>query len=537
MSGVLSSMSVGKKLMTSFGVLAVLMLFVAITISVSLRDMEEAAVQAKDAMANTMLQYERELDHLVWANGLANSILLNRSFDGQLDPTRCAFGRWYDDFRKTDAYRQALPALKQALDQLDQPHKDLHASAQDIVRSPSDGISIYQSRTLVHLQSMRNQLNEVRRLFTEQQALYVQASEQAAIKAEWIVWLTSLLTAALAIILAMMLRSLISRPMKALKKKAELIAQGDLTMEPMRIESNDEVGQASRAFNLMQTQLSELVQNLVQSAETLAREAAVVAETTAHTNMDLQKQAMEIDQLATAMNEMAATITEVAQHAQNTSEATGESQRFANAGQGTVRTVIDSIRKLATGVDEAAGVITAVRQESVNIGTILDTIQSIAEQTNLLALNAAIEAARAGEQGRGFAVVADEVRTLAARTQQSTSEIKTLIDRLQQSSSTAVGSMENGVKQANYSVQEADKAGEALQQITSSVTAIMDMTHQIASATEEQSLVVKEMDRNLIQVNHLTEQTKERSRSADEAAEELERTSKTLLGLTKRFRF
>ena len=537
MTRFLGSLSVRQKLMFSFGLLAALMLVVALTISLSLRNMALAESKAREEMAVTLLQFDREIGHLVWANNLANSIMFSRPFSGKLDPTQCEFGQWYDQFRTSDAYRHAMPALKRALDSLDQPHKDLHASAREVLANPQSALSVYDNKTMRHLSDMRAAFNTVRTLLQEQQAIYIAESEAASERASVVVWVATGITAVLALGLAILLSQLISRPLSALKKKAEQIASGDLTMAPMRIESRDEVGQASEACNQMQIQLSELIRGLVDSAQTLAHEADVVAESTAQTNMDLQKQALEIDQLATAMNEMAATITEVAQHAQNTSEATGESQRFAETGQSTVRTVIDSIRKLATGVDEASGVIANVRQESVNIGAILDTIQAIAEQTNLLALNAAIEAARAGEQGRGFAVVADEVRTLAARTQQSTSEIKTLIDRLQQSSSSAVTSMESGVKQANYSVQEADKAGEALQQITGSVTTITDMTHQIASATEEQSLVVKEMDRNLIQVNHLTEQTKERSRSADEAAEKLGKTAKVLLGYTQRFKF
>ncbi|MBE0483262.1 MAG: HAMP domain-containing protein [Bacterioplanes sp.] len=536
--GIIGSMSVGKKLVTSFGFMAVLILFVAITISVSLSNMAETETLARDEMGVLLLQYERELDHVVWANGLANSLLFNRAFTGQLDPTQCAFGRWYNEFRKSEAYQKASPDLRRAIDALDKPHNELHASAQDIAKATNgrDSFVIYEQRTLSHLGSMRQQLNDVRSLLREQQQEYVQRAEAAAERANLVVWVTTALAIAIAGMLAMLLRSLISRPMKALKKKAERIAEGDLTMPPMRVESADEVGLAAAAFNTMQDQLSVLVRDLSNSADTLAVEAGVVSESTAQTDNDLRKQASEIEQLATAMNEMAATISEVAQHAQSTSDATGESQRFANDGQGIVTKVMESIRSLASGVDEASTVIATVQQESVNIGTILDTIQAIAEQTNLLALNAAIEAARAGEQGRGFAVVADEVRTLAARTQHSTSEIKTLIERLQQSSTTAVNSMTAGVKQANYSVQEADKAGDALQQITLSVTSITDMTHQIASATEEQSLVVKEMDRNLIQVNQLTESTKERSSVADEASERLEKTARELQVITKRFK-
>lgn len=536
--GIIGSMSVGKKLVTSFGFMAVLILFVAITISVSLSNMEKSVAQAREQMGVVLLQYERELDHLAWANGLANSLLFNRAFTGQLDPTQCAFGRWYNEFRKSEAYVTATPELRRAIDALDKPHNELHASAQDIAKATNgrDSFVIYEQRTLPHLASMRQQLNELRSLLRTQRQVYLEAAEAAEDRANVMVWLTTALAIAIAGMLAMLLRSLISRPMKALKKKAERIAEGDLTMPPMRVESADEVGLAAAAFNTMQDQLSVLVRDLSNSADTLAVEAGVVSESTAQTDNDLRKQASEIEQLATAMNEMAATISEVAQHAQSTSDATGESQRFANDGQGIVTKVMESIRSLASGVDEASTVIATVQQESVNIGTILDTIQAIAEQTNLLALNAAIEAARAGEQGRGFAVVADEVRTLAARTQHSTSEIKTLIERLQQSSTTAVNSMTAGVKQANYSVQEADKAGDALQQITLSVTSITDMTHQIASATEEQSLVVKEMDRNLIQVNQLTESTKERSSVADEASERLEKTARELQVITKRFK-
>lgn len=537
--GFIGRLSVRAKLLVSFGLLAFLLLIVACAIVYAVNNMDAANEQAQARSERILNQYQREIDHLVWANELANSLVFATPFHGQLDPSQCAFGKWYDEFRKGDIYRQASPALRQALDNLNQPHQTLHASARSITKTSerSTAFGQYQNTTLPALSSMRSELDQVRRLLNEEQQRYVAEAKAEADKALTTVWSLSFVAIFLAIVLATVLSRLISRPMRALKNKAERIARGDLTAAPMRIEAEDEIGLAAEAFNQMQNQVSGLISGLVKSADDLAIQAGLVSQSTAKTNIDLQKQAGEIEQLATAMNEMSATIAEVAQHAQLTSQATGDSQRSAQTGQSTVRNVIDSIRTLAHRVEDASEIISSVRQESVNIGAILDTIQAIAEQTNLLALNAAIEAARAGEQGRGFAVVADEVRNLAARTQQSTAEIKTLIDRLQTSSSSAVESMEAGVSQAEHSVEEADKAGAALQLITDSVTTITDMTHQIASATEEQSLVVKEMDRNLIQVNQLTEQTKAHSLMADEAADKLDATARKLKDYTSRFTF
>lgn len=535
--GFISRMSVGKKLLASFSTLAGMMVFVALSISGALYGMAEAERKARTEMGAVLLQYEREIDHIVWANNLANSLLAKRSFDGQLDPKQCAFGRWFYDFKQSAYYKNASDEFRRAVDALEAPHVDLHGSAAEIVKANTheSAYSIYQSRTISHLNVVRTQLDQLRNLLRAEQDRFVAEAEQASKDAMKIVWWSTAFAIFIALFLSRTLSILIARPMAALREKATDIAKGNLLSEPMRVESSDEIGQASLAFNQMQEELRTLITNLVGISKQLADEAAHVSESTAKTNVDLQTQAMEIDQLATAMNEMSATITEVAQHAQTTSEATEESQRYSGEGQQVVQTVISSIRTLAKELDNASTVISTVEQESLNIGAILDTIQSIAEQTNLLALNAAIEAARAGEQGRGFAVVADEVRTLAARTQQSTSEIKAMIERLQSSSTSAVNSMVAGVQQANYSVQEADKAGSALQKITGSVTSITDMTHQIASATEEQSLVVKEMDRNLVQVNKLSDQTKQRSRDSDEAAEKLRSTADELLSYTKRF--
>ena len=529
--------SVGRKLTVSFSILALLMLLVAVIVELAQSSMDKARAEANTRRTTAIMQLEREIDHLNWVNQLANSLLFSSPFNGQLDHQQCAFGKWYYDFMQSDIYRSASPALQQAMSAIEKPHRELHATAGEIQRlDHQTALTVYQQKTLPALAEIRQQISAARSALEDERRVVLAAAEKTNRIANFVVWAALIISILAAAISAWLLRKLIADPMKLLRTRTEQIAAGDLSGLPLDIDSKDEIGLAAAAFNQMQQQLKQLIGSLSHNADKVAEHAARVAHNTAQTDADLQKQTAEVEQLATAMNEMAATIAEVAKHAQNTSDATASSERHAEQGQTIVRRVIDAIGDIAQEVSHASATIQTVKQESLNIGTILDTIQAIAEQTNLLALNAAIEAARAGEQGRGFAVVADEVRTLAARTQKSTTEIKALIDRLQTSASTAVNTMDAGVQKANHGVSLADNAGQALTEIMQSVSAITDMTLQIASATEEQSTVVQEMDRNLLQVNSLTAETRKRASEADQTSRELEQMAQELQHYSRKFR-
>ena len=233
---------------------------------------------------------------------------------------------------------------------------------------------------------------------------------------------------------------------------------------------------------------------------------------------------------------MTTTIQEVARNAAEAANAATTALAQTEKGQGVVQSTIDSIGGLASEIDRAASVINELEAQSVNIGSVLDVIRGIAEQTNLLALNAAIEAARAGEQGRGFAVVADEVRTLASRTQESTEEIQGMIESLQTGSQQAVKVMQESNVQAQTTVEQASEAGGALSDISSSVTTINDMNMQIANAAEEQGLVSEEVNRNVIRMNDEQGRVSESSAQISRAGEDLAQLAAQLQQLVQQFR-
>ena len=244
------------------------------------------------------------------------------------------------------------------------------------------------------------------------------------------------------------------------------------------------------------------------------------------TNDGIRKQQSDMDQVAAAVQEMAKTVHEVADNASQAATATEQASEAAVAGRKVVNETIGAIGELAREVASAADVIHQLESHSENIGTVLDVIRDIAEQTNLLALNAAIEAARAGEQGRGFAVVADEVRTLAERTQKLTQEIKDLIEQLQEGARNAVQVMEQGKTRAEASVTQANGAGNSLEAITESVAVISDMNTLIASAAEEQSSVAEEINRNIHSLHELANTT-------TSSADTLDHVSTDLAGLSE----
>ena len=330
---------------------------------------------------------------------------------------------------------------------------------------------------------------------------------------------------------------LITGPLQGILDRVKDIAdgEGDLTAR-ISISSNDEAGQLGEALNRFIGKLQNIIGDITSSTTQLASAAEQMSGVTHATSEALVKQRSETEQAAAAMNEMSATAQEVAQNAAHAAHAAQEADDEASKGTRVVAQTISGIRSLANEVESAATVIAQLEADSVSIGTVLDVIRSIAEQTNLLALNAAIEAARAGEQGRGFAVVADEVRTLAQRTQQSTQEIQTMIESLQTGAQQAVKVMDEGRSKAQASVDQAANAEGSLSTITNAVTRISDMNTQIASAAEEQTAVSEEINRGVLNMNELTEQTAEGAQQTASAVAELARLSSKLHGLVGQFK-
>ncbi len=298
---------------------------------------------------------------------------------------------------------------------------------------------------------------------------------------------------------------------------------------------DDEFGEIQLALKMQHSQINAIIGRLSDTTRILGDVAGVTASTSAEANQGVSAQKSEITQVATAMTEMTATVQEIARNASVAAESTKSGMDETTAGRQVVDETIESINALAKEVQRSADVIQNLSEYSANIGDILGVIKGIADQTNLLALNAAIEAARAGEQGRGFAVVADEVRTLAGRTQKSTLEIEEMIERLQVGSRDAVHVMENSRERAEQSVELAAKAGDALETITGAINTITDMNHQIATASEEQSVVAEEINQNIVNISEVADRTSQGVQQSVDATAEMVRATQRLDALVSQF--
>ena len=340
----------------------------------------------------------------------------------------------------------------------------------------------------------------------------------------------ALLIGAISLAIGLMLATFISRmivvPLNNTVKAMDEIAQGDGDLTKRLDDSgSNEISKLAAAFNLFAEKVRTMVSEVSGATTQLSSAAEQMSVITDETSRGVSQQQMETNQVVAAMHEMTATVQEVARNATEAAHAATSADSAAAEGRDVVVKTMKSIEDVSTEVHSAGSVISQLETDSENIGTVLDVIKSIAEQTNLLALNAAIEAARAGEQGRGFAVVADEVRTLASRTQQSTQEIQTMIEKLQEGSQSAVSVISNSRGHADESVNQAAKAGSSLEAITNAVANIRDMNTQIATAAEEQSSVAEEINRNIINISSIVDRNAEGANQTSTASEELARLS------------
>ncbi|MCF5903945.1 methyl-accepting chemotaxis protein [Aeromonas veronii] len=544
----LTKMTIGQKLTMAFTTLAVLMLgfawFATLQLSNIYRDASEVSdnivpsIRASSQMHVSLLDARRaELNMVIDALGKDPDSLNSstQSFEAAKSQYMAAEQRYGSMPFVSERDRNMFAELKTAAAKYFSAHGDLEtairqgdiAKVQSLIKNESRAALEQAGQDGLEL---RKENDRVANLLTKQ-------SEASYERAKLLSTTVGALTLLFVVIVAWLLIRQIRNPVMTLLEQTRQVAAGNLTSQlDMKQFSHDELGKLAQGFNEMQSNLRMLVNEVSGSVVQLgaaAEEISAVAQQSAN-NMGAQQH--ELNQLATAMNEMQATVQEVARNTNDAASAATSASDTAAQGSETVNDSIGRIEKVATAIEETALVIRQLGDDSRNIGMVLEVIQGIAEQTNLLALNAAIEAARAGEQGRGFAVVADEVRTLAKRTQDSTSQINQIISELQQRANEAGVTMQQSQDMMSETVHTAREAGASIAEISSSVNSISHMNIQIATATEEQGAVSEELNRNVVNISNASEEVATGAKQMAQACNDLNLLATQLQEVVRKFR-
>lgn len=538
----LRNMNIAPRALLGFALIGVLMLGLGIFSLMQMGNIRQAGVTIEQISVPSI----KALDELNALNlrlrTLSFRLLLNREAQSQQDILRLMEQRngQIDTARRT--YEPLIVASDEraAYDQYEQLLTQ-YRQLESRMRSLSQADKLEELRALINTEVQANseQINQVMdnlvRINTDQ-TRETNATAASQYNAAFALVIGLLVAATvLTLLCAFLLTRSIVKPIDDALKAAEQIADGDLT-HSISADGTDEAARLLRAMARMQDKLRETLHQISGSATQLASAAEELNAVTDESARGLQQQNNEIEQAATAVTEMTSAVEEVARNAVSTSEASSEASRSAGDGRDLVMETVGAIERMSEDVQGTSKLITHLAEQSRDIGKVLDVIRGLADQTNLLALNAAIEAARAGEAGRGFAVVADEVRALAHRTQQSTSEIERMIGSIQGGTEEAVASMRTSTERAESTLNIAKGAGMALDTIAGAVAQINERNLVIASAAEEQAQVAREVDRNLVNINDLSVQSATGAHQTSAASTELSRLAVDLNGLVARFR-
>ncbi|VVN75311.1 Methyl-accepting chemotaxis protein McpQ [Pseudomonas fluorescens] len=453
--------------------------------------------------------------------------------------------RGYTYSAKAEAEKPALDAIDNALNNLESlPDKlpEQHiANLQQATESLKDYRTTFsqfrdsQVASAAALKRMADQGSILLDMSKQLTAAQITQRDSDAARAKSTLELVTVLTLLFGLLAAWAITRQIVIPLQQTLTVVERVAAGDLSQD-LDVQRRDELGQLQRAMQRMTVGLRELIGGIGEGVTQIASAAAQLSAVTEQTSAGVNSQKVETDQVASAMHEMTATVQEVARNAEEASEAAVAADQQAREGDKVVGEAIAQIERLATEVGNSTEAMSHLKRESDKIGSVLDVIKSVAQQTNLLALNAAIEAARAGEAGRGFAVVADEVRSLAQRTQKSTEEIEELIIGLQSGTQQVATILDNSRSLTDSSVELTRRAGGSLANITRTVSAIQAMNQQIAAAVEQQSAVAEEINRSVLNVRDVSEQTSAASEETAASSVELARLGTHLQMLVGRFK-
>jgi len=453
--------------------------------------------------------------------------------------------RGYTATSNAETEQKAVAQIDTAIASLKPLNTYFASTQQDALRQLETALVNYRS-SLMAYKNANSDAVQARKEMTDQGNTIVSLSEQLyqiqldrrdveSAQARTFQLISTLLALLVGVIAAVIITRQITRPLQETLAVVERIASGDLTQN-VTVTRRDELGVLQQGIARMGVTLRDLISGIRDGVTQIASAAEELSAVTEQTSAGVNSQKVETDQVATAMHEMTATVQEVARNAEEASQAAAAADGEAREGDKVVNEAIAQIERLATEVVRSTEAMSVLQQESDKIGSVMDVIKAVAEQTNLLALNAAIEAARAGEAGRGFAVVADEVRGLAQRTQKSTEEIEGLVAGLQNGTQQVSAVMNNSRALTDSSVALTRKAGASLENITRTVSNIQSMNQQIAAAAEQQSAVAEEISRSIINVRDVSEQTAAASDETAASSVELARLGGQLQQMVSHFR-
>nr|WP_214511988.1 methyl-accepting chemotaxis protein [Pseudomonas brassicacearum] len=537
----LRSLNIAPRAFLGFAVIALLVVILGVFAANRMSVIRQASLSMEQNQVPSVGYLANVLENVLRMRILSFRILVNRD-PASLTEAESRIGVLTEKLNKANSGYAALPATPEEVEL----YKTFSATLEKYLQDQKQMLDLSRQNKADELRTHINtRIKEGTDLMGEQLnkliAINVAGASEASAKAgeNYSSAITGIIivsiTAALAtVVLALLLTRSIVAPLNRALEAARTIASGNL-VQVIEDDGKDEPGRLLQALAAMQGSLRQTIEQIAGSATQLGAAAEELSAVTQESSRGLQQQHNEIEQAATAVNEMTAAVEEVARNAVSTSEASNQSTQAAREGRSRVVETVDAIQTMTHDVQATASMVEGLAVQGRDIGKVLDVIRAIAEQTNLLALNAAIEAARAGEAGRGFAVVADEVRALAHRTAQSTQEIEKMVAGIQNGTGQAVQSMQQSNQRTQSTLEMARAAGVALEQITQSIHQINERNLVIASASEEQAQVSREVDRNLVNIRDLATQSASGAKQTSDATHELSRLAVGLNAMVARF--